>query len=214
MNQSWKRDYFRYKEYLLTTVNVYKGRPDVRLFLEILLSIITITFFSAFAIRPTIYTILDLSKDIKAKEETIAQLDKKINDIKKARTIYQIQQENIALLKTAVPNNHAVDSLATNIEAIANNNGVNLQNLSAQKVAILGPEQIDNKAVKLPLNAQTLGVSLNVDGEFGSLFNFLRDLSNSLRPLRGSLNITTQDTNDKHTILVTITGFAPYLKQQ
>ena len=81
MNQSWRREYLRYKSYFLNVMGRYKERADVKVYLEILLSLATISVFAIFALRPTILTIAGLLKEIETKKETLAKMDEKISNL-------------------------------------------------------------------------------------------------------------------------------------
>jgi hypothetical protein len=60
MALGWRQGYSRYRAYFLNIYNLYKQRPDLRMFLEILLSLGAIAIFAAFAVRPTALTIVQL----------------------------------------------------------------------------------------------------------------------------------------------------------
>ncbi|MDP1710294.1 MAG: hypothetical protein Q8L28_01635, partial [bacterium] len=92
MAQGWRKEYSRYKEYFLNVVNLYKQRADLRVFLEIILSLTTITIFAIFALKPTAVTIIGLVNEIKDKENSLSGLNQKINDLKTARNIYNQSQ--------------------------------------------------------------------------------------------------------------------------
>jgi len=80
MNDNWKKGYSRYKELFLNTIHLYYSKPNIKIYLELILSITTIICFSLFAIKPTILTIIQLNKEIKSKEETLAKINQKISN--------------------------------------------------------------------------------------------------------------------------------------
>ena len=81
MAGGWRSNYLRYRSFFLNIYNVYKRRPDLKMFMEILLSLGTISFFAAFALRPTALTIVDLLEQIDEKETTIEKMDQKIQNL-------------------------------------------------------------------------------------------------------------------------------------
>ncbi|MEJ2441504.1 MAG: hypothetical protein P8Y06_01110, partial [Patescibacteria group bacterium] len=83
MALGWRKDYLRYRSYFLNIVGVYKQRKDLRMFLELLLTLVTVSFFAAFALRPTLLTIIELLKEIDTKEETLTKMSTKIQEIRK-----------------------------------------------------------------------------------------------------------------------------------
>ncbi len=80
MALGWRKDYLRYRSYFLNVLNLYKRKEDLRMFLEIMLSLSAISFFSIFALRPTFLTIATLLKEINAKKGTIITMDTKIKN--------------------------------------------------------------------------------------------------------------------------------------
>ena len=59
----------------------YEDREDIRVFIELLLTLVAVFVFSVFAIRPTLNTIGGLTQEISSKKETIDIMDKKIANI-------------------------------------------------------------------------------------------------------------------------------------
>ena len=45
MKQGWRGQYYRYRGYFLDILNLYKKRSDLRAFVEVILSLSTITIF-------------------------------------------------------------------------------------------------------------------------------------------------------------------------
>jgi hypothetical protein len=109
MALGWRKDYLRYRSYFLNIVNVYKQRRDVKAFLELILTLVTISFFALFALKPTLLTIIELLREIEAKEETVEKMDTKIQNLQQAQTLYIQEAARIKLLETAIPDKPAPD---------------------------------------------------------------------------------------------------------
>ena len=124
MQENWRQQYLRYKSYLLNTVDRYKERTDTRIYLEILLSLITISIFSIFALRPTLLTIAELIKEIEAKEQLVDKLDNKIETITSAQILYDRESSNIQLLKKAIPKKPEIDTAIYQLEGLIEKNNL------------------------------------------------------------------------------------------
>lgn len=213
----WKKDYLRYRELFLKILLVYRKREDFRIFLELLLSLITITFFSIFALKPTLLTISQLLKDNKEKQELVNKMNQKIENIAKAQNIYEQNIEKLSIIENAVPNTPTPENLLRQIEGVAYINSVTLLGSSVNEVTLIGEEkkkQSKDQVKNLPENVKTLSFSINVTGAYSSLFSFLSNLENLRRPLIiTSVNITSSDSDTGKTIIMLITGQTPYIKK-
>ena len=88
MAPAWRNSYLRYKTYFLNISSQYSKKADVRVFMELLLSLATVSLFAIFAIRPTLITIAELFKEIQGKKTTVAQLDEKIKNRAASSDVY------------------------------------------------------------------------------------------------------------------------------
>ena len=217
MALNWKKDYVRYKELFLKLLIVYKKRNDIRMFLEILLSLITITVFSIFALKPTLLTISQLIKDNREKEETINKMEQKIKNIATAQNIYNQNIEKISLIEQAVPNTPTPENLLRQIEGIAYTNSVTVIGSSVNEVVLIGEEKKKNnknEIKNLPENVSTITFSVNLTGPYLSLYSFLFNLENSRRPLIiDNININSSKKENESIIVMSITGQTPYIKK-
>ena len=103
MALGWRGNYLRYKDFFLNTLLIYRKRPDLKMFLEASLSLITILVFLLFALRPTLITIATLVREIKGKEELVAGLDQKIANLDAAEVVYSQEEQRINRVREAVP---------------------------------------------------------------------------------------------------------------
>jgi len=217
MALNWKKDYVRYKELFLKLLIIYKKRNDIRMFLEILLSLITITVFSIFALKPTLLTISQLIKDNREKEETINKMEQKIKNIATAQNIYNQNIEKISLIEQAIPNTPTPENLLRQIEGIAYTNSVTVIGSSVNEVVLVGEEKKKknkNKIKNLPKNVSTITFSVNLTGPYLSLYSFLFNLESSRRPLIiDNININSSKKENEPIIVMSITGQTPYIKK-
>src|SRR3989304_7020767 len=134
MDTGWRKNYLRYKSFFLNILTQYRERSDWKAYLEILLSLTTVSIFSIFALRPTILTIAELIRQIEEKKDTVSQMDAKIQNLSKAQTLYDRQRPNIIpLTETAIPKNSNSDIFARQIEGLSSSNQVGISLLSLGK---------------------------------------------------------------------------------
>lgn len=215
MAQGWKKDYFRYKDFFLNVLRVYNTKPNLKIYLELLLSLTTIIVFALFAIKPTILTIIDLNNEIKAKQETSAKLKQKIKNLQTASNLLQTEAGNILYVDQAVPNKATAEVLVKQIEGLSIESGLKILGFSASDVTLNGKESESKKAKdteSLPNNANELPFSLSATGSYSSIFSFLSKTENLRRPIRiDSFIINSNTTEAGKTLVLTITGRVPFL---
>lgn len=216
MATGWRGQYQRYKEFFLNIADLYKKRPDLKMFLEVILSLSTVIIFLIFALKPTILTIIELTKEIKEREETVAKLDSKISNLRSARSAYDSVSESLEILKSAIPNSPVPQTLASQIEFLAAKNGVSVLGISIDEVPIEGEAKQKKTAGDLkPIFEDTLEapITMSVSGQYSSLVSFIRDMENARRPLKIDILGISSSVSDAGVVIVAvITGRVPYLK--
>ncbi|MEK7472586.1 MAG: type 4a pilus biogenesis protein PilO [Patescibacteria group bacterium] len=204
MAQGWRKDYLRYKGFFLDILAIYNSKPNLKAYLELILSLGTIIIFSIYAIKPTILTIVELNNEIKSKENTVSLLTQKISNLKIASNILQKESQNLELIDSAIPTGANVEQLVKQIEKIAFDSSVVIRNFSSANIFLKGSsdKKVENE----------LPVSFSVTGNYQNLFLFLQTIENLRRPFRidsfvFNSNITAD--NEKF-IVLTISGNVPY----
>src|SRR3989304_9681514 len=161
MALGWRREYSRYREYFLNIVNLYKQRADLRAFLEIILSLSTITIFALFALKPTAVTIVGLLNEIKDKENTLAGLNQKIENLKTARNVYNGSQTQIQNIDNALTTLPQPNLFARQIEGLISKDAVNILGISVGEITLYGKEpqvKKSKEASPLPGGAKEMPV--------------------------------------------------------
>lgn len=212
MATSWRVNYLRYKELFLNIVAQYQRKQSFKVFVELILTVSAITVFGVFALKPTVIAISGLLKEIDAKEQTLADMNTKIANIKTAQNIAQQNSANLALLETALPSAPEPHVLASQIEGALSTSGVAIQGLSIPEVQLVGTSK---QAVK---GTPVLELSLSIDGQFASIKSFLNLLENLRRPISiQTLNISQQNSSELFSgtsgdLNVSIGATSPYIK--
>lgn len=219
MNNSWRSQYLRYKTYFLNVYLQYQGRADMKAYTEIFLSLITISIFSLFALKPTLATIADLIRQIEWKKTAITSLDNKIDQISRSQLLYDQQRRNIALLKIAVPEYGKPDVVLRQIENLASKHRVEVDMIKAGDIPLAG-KITDTKTEAIAFKNDSYSFSFSINSpidQYDSLINFLSDLE-KLRTLLKidsvsfSQNSKKEDTNQQ--IRVTVDSRIPFFNSQ
>jgi Tfp pilus assembly protein PilO len=214
MQNNWRKDYVRYQKYFLNILAVYQTRPDLKAFLELLLSIGTITLFALFAIRPTLLTITQLISTIREKQETLATMDQKITNLQAAQTLYQREKPRIDLLAQAVPANPTPETYIRQIEGLAQKHSLTILGLTVDETALLGkPAEVSTlkKLADLPQGSKGTGVTITLSGPYPNVSTFLSDFENLRRPAAlDNLNMNLAQLESGNTIILTIQARAIY----
>lgn len=218
MAQSWRKEYSRYKSFFLSIADLYRKKRDLRMFLEILLSLTTISFFGIFALRPTLLTISQLIVDIKFKKETVSKMDTKIKNLETAQQILDKETFRLSLLSSSVFDTPRPEIFARQVEGLSSKNFVNILGITVGDVAILGKIKAVKASTELkPLPEDALGVdfSTSATGSYQQLYSFLQDIENLRIPLKiDSYSITSSKVNEQTLLTLVVSGRIPYLGNQ
>lgn len=207
MAANWQRD--NYQRYLLNIVALYRQRPDLKAYLEILLSIATIGIFVIFAIKPTIITIADLLTKINSEQLTSDQMDTKIKNLGLAQSAFTAEQNNIKLLNTAIPTGPDVPTYIRQIEGFIKKENVTTITLAASQVDLLSKAATPSGQSSSSLSA---GFTLTATGNYAQLINLIQDIESLRRPsLINRLDFSiNKDNPDAKALNLTLTAQTPY----
>ena len=159
----------RYKYYLLKTKNLYQ-QPVVRISTTLILTLVIISFFGFFAIKPTLVTIIKLNKELKEKQEVNKVLGRKIDILSKAQASYAQVIDDLNLVERALPQKAGFNQFASRINFLAFSNNLVLLSVSFGQFDLVAPSPQPG--------VNTLSLSLSVAGSFTDIKNFLQELEN------------------------------------
>jgi hypothetical protein len=219
MALGWRKEYIRYKSYFLNISRIYKEREDLKIFLEIILSLVAISFFGLFAIRPTFLTIAQLIKDIKNKEETIVKMDLKIGNLQTAQKVLEEEAGKISVLDSSIPTIPQPDIFVRQIEGLALENSVKIMGIAINGIVIKGnqtpnTDQKSNEVSPLPDGANGMGFSLSTTGNYQNLVSFIEKCQLLRIPVKIDIwGINLSKTEGGNILSLIITGRVPYLGQ-
>ncbi len=187
------------------------------MFLEILLSLVTVSFFSLLALRPTLITIAELIKEIESKKEIVATMDEKIENLARAQTLYDKEIKRVRLLETSIPREPSPDAFIRQVEGLSSKHTVGLLSMSTSKVTLLGqdksgqPETVDGAILG---TTGEVNFAMRVSADYPELFNFLTDVEKMRRPIKlTSLSLSLSRTEQGTTLVLVMDGKTPYMKE-
>jgi Tfp pilus assembly protein PilO len=125
----------KYEKYYKDILPYIKKQKNQEYFAAILTLGATI-FFALFAINPTISTIAKLRKEIEDSRFVESALTKKINNLSSLSTEYSAIQSDIPMVLDAIPNNPEVPTLVGQIQTIAQNSSVKIEDLDVTGVGL------------------------------------------------------------------------------
>lgn len=143
---------------------VYQEKEELWRYGEVFLTLITITFFLIFALRPTVAAISSLLAEIKNKQELVQKMRLKVNQIVEAQTNFAAVQEEISLLDNACPTSFQLAEGAAQLVGLAGEEGLWIDSFSFSPVEF-GAKKGKNEGVKF---------SLTLRGEYSQLKAFLK----------------------------------------
>jgi hypothetical protein len=218
MTLGWRGQYFRYKDFYLNILVLYKQRKDLRAFLELILSLSTIIIFVVFALKPTALTIISLYNDVKVKKEILSSLNQKISDLQTANNVYSQNKNFIPDIDAAVFSNPQPDAVSKQILGLGSKDSVTLLGVSIGQVVLVGKANISKTSSELkplPGGALSMPVSIIVKGPYANLLTFIKDFENLRIPAKiDSLTINSAETQGENVIVGVITARVPYLGEQ
>lgn len=207
----------------MNVVGSYRERADIRVYLEILLSLVTVSIFSIFALRPTILTIAELIKDIEAKRTTLAKMEEKIRNLSQAQNLYDRERPKIVILKSAIPEKAEALVFARQIEGLSEKHASTVLGITTDEALIKGNDpnmgispknESSLKIEPLPEGASGLAFSVNTSTlpeEYKKIPNFLSDVEKARRPVQiDFLSINIEEKEEQKTLVVRLEGRLPY----
>jgi len=167
MPYNWQTEYHRYRRYFLDLGRLY-GKKKVRVYTEIIFSIVTTTLFLFFAIRPTLITIGGLMRKIKDQKAVTEQLQNKITALNMAQTEYSLVKDDLYLIDRFLPQDPHLSLLIKQLEFTAQQTAVTIETIKFDSVPLRG------ETLLTPTMLRSQNFNLVVSGQYQNLKSFLQ----------------------------------------
>lgn len=195
----------RYSRYF-TYIKPVTRLPIIKTYGPTIFSLLTISVFVVFAIRPTIETIIILQKKLVDADKIVAQINEKADNLSKGRENYQLLSQNIKnKIRTSIPDNIDIKSLAQTLEVSAKTNEASISALQIQ------PLTLENTANENKNQLGEIAFIFNIEGSYSTLTSVLRDLKLSSR-LISIDKLTFNKVTEGRNIIMSVNGKAYFLK--
>jgi hypothetical protein len=232
-----KTGYLHYQRYLSQIKEIYKKREDIKVYSGLILSLLTISFFGFFAIKPTLSTIASLVKEIKDKREVNQKLQEKINALTLAQGELLQVSDDLYLLDEALTPKPNLALFINQLEVLAKKNNLKINSLSfssvifyeqkketlkskegAQEEEIIGeinpkekPQEKEKKSPETKQDYRENNFSFQSSGTLADLKKLLENLENFRRIVKTEKVSLTQEKDQNWTLA--LNGKIFYQKQ-
>jgi len=212
MALSLETERHRYRRYFTNVTALYQ-KKQVRTYTGLILSLLTVAFFSFFAIRPTLITIASLVKEIEDKQMVAQKLQEKINAITVAQAEYAAVSSDFPLIEEALPQEPNLPILIRQLETLTVQNGATLRTIQFSQVNLRGKLVSEPDSVKKG-EVSKVTFSLSASGSYQSLKSFLQSLEDLRRfVVISSFAFKTGEEEEGQLLILSVTGDAYYLSQ-
>lgn len=179
----------------------------VRAYSTLIFSLITITVFSFYAIRPTVTTILSLQKSIDEQTSILNRLQEKVRNLTQGKQNYESLDDGVKIkLNNLVSDNPALAQLINSIDSIAQESEASISGLQFQTVDLESKKNILNKEAAIT----EVDFTLISKGTFPSLMRLLTALKRTDRLISiSSINFVQPSEGS---LIMSINAKAYYLK--
>jgi Tfp pilus assembly protein PilO len=173
----------------------------------LIFSLIMVSFFSIFALRPTLTTIASLQKAIETQNQTYNQLVQKVETIKIAKNNYlALNPQTRDQVEQLLPNDTALPSLIEELRGIAKTYDASIAGLQFEALDLDGKPE---KLIKTPAQKE-IPFTMNLRGNYSSMIQFIDSLTKINRII--SIDAISMRTTTDGSLSISVNGRAHYFK--
>jgi Tfp pilus assembly protein PilO len=167
------------------------------------ISLLSLSFFGIFAIRPTISTAVSLNKKIQDLKKLNIKYEEKIGSLIRAQTEYEKIRNDLPLIDIAIPKNASFNKLVGGIERYADTENIILNQLQIDTVPI--------STLSATGKLFNYGFNIQAVGNYQSLQAFINHLLNWRRIAKiNSLDFTKEVSSPGANLKLVIKGITYY----
>lgn len=157
-------------------VSNFKNKQTQK-FTNIILTLISVSLFGAFAINPTLTTIVKLKKELSDDEFAQNNLEEKIRNLSILQQKYVAIEDDIPYALDAIPDSPQVPYLMAQIQSVAKNANIHLSNLQNLAVELFKQNVPEKKYYQYSFSLSGTGSFENISAFFSKLVNMQRIVS-------------------------------------
>lgn len=179
--------YSRYRRYYQNLGPIWK-KPHVRAYTTAALSFFLLSFFGAFAIRPSVKQIFELNRKIADRRLVNQKLDGKLKNLQLAEKEYDKIRSDLPLILAALPQKPNFPPVLKSLEKNASASGITWDNLKFSDIDLTEKKATSSAATAIPL--ESFAFNLGVTSSYLNSFSFLKGLQTQERLLSiGKFNL-------------------------
>lgn len=172
-------------------------------YLTLTLSLLSLSFFGLFAIRPTLITAITLFKGVSDLQKLNVEYEAKIGSLIQGQSEYEQIRGSLPLLDAAIPANANFSKLARSIEDFAQRENFNINQM-----------QIDSTSIsQLPSDGKLhdFGFNLIGTGKYSAISSFISHLLNWKRIINiNSMELTQEGSTLSGTLRLSLKAAVYY----
>lgn len=194
--------YFRY----FTYIKPITGLPIIKTYGSVIFTLVAVTIFVVFAIKPTVETIIILQKKLADSNQIVNKVNQKAQRLSQGKENYQNLDQNIKnKIQSSIPDTVELKSVIQILEQSAKANQASISALQIQ------PLVLETKQENTVGSLAEVAFTFNVEGAYKNLIALLQDLKTTSRLI--SINrLTLNKVGEEKTLIMSISGKAYYLK--
>ncbi len=194
--------YSRYFTYIKPIIKI----PIIRTYGTTIFTLIVMTIFIIFAIKPTIETILVLQKKLEDSNQILEQINQKAENLSKGKGNYDNMDPNIkSKINAAIPDTAQIKSITQIFEQLAQRYVASVSALQFE------PFVIEVKDENRLGNLSEILFTFNVEGQYPNLLSILQDLKSSGRLISIDSMFLSKPTEGAG-LIMSISGKAYFIK--
>lgn len=182
-----------------------QGRTKITAYLYIFFSLLALSFFGFFAVRPTIITITALQKQFKDSQKVLVDLKIKNQALQALTAQYQDLGPDLLLSINAIPNSPKIPELTRKLETIASQNNLVITKLAVGVIELFPAKRKVNSSIF------SYTFTFSVQGSEAAINLLIADLIDFDRIV--SLERLTTGKAERNTFAASITGRAYFFKE-
>jgi len=151
-------------------IRPYLTNPKKKGYTILGMTLFSLVVFGAFAIRPSLFTISRLNREVKKAQEAEQALDQKIDDLSQAQVNYQRALKDLEFIDKALPQEASIPTILETLALAAGRNNITLNENEFG-------ETTGSTSLK------TLSFTIVVGGKLDDVEKFLTELENGTRQM-------------------------------
>lgn len=200
-----KPQFSRYYTYIRPII---KNRT-VKTYSSLLFSLLMVTVFSLFAIKPTLTTIVSLQKSIDEQQKLLDQINEKGAALEEGQRNYdQINPDAKRTLLGLIPNSTSLPGLIFALSSLAESLDASMSGIQIQPVALDGQPSKLNKQASL----QDINFTVSIQGNYSQLTDFLDSVYRVNRLINVQSTAISKQADGN--LVMTINARAHYIKNE